>query len=298
MERVASKEEARQALHAARREGKRIGLVPTMGALHEGHLTLVRASCKRADYTAVSIFVNPTQFGEGEDFEAYPRDLERDLSLLAAEGVDLVFTPSAAVMYGHDARVTVDPGPLGSVWEGASRPGHFRGVCTIVAKLLNVIGPDLLFMGEKDYQQLKVVECMVRDLDFPTAVVGVPTVRERDGLAMSSRNAYLSPQEREQAVALCEALETAAQAVAWGERDVVRLERLMAEELAARPLASVDYVAVVDADTLERLDVVGASARAIVAAQVGSTRLIDNAPLVAPANPEPEGTARPVDSCS
>lgn len=282
MERVSSKEEARQALGAARREGMRIGLVPTMGALHEGHLSLVRASCKRADYTAVSIFVNPTQFGEGEDFSAYPRDLERDLSLLKAEGVDLVFTPSTAVMYAGDAQVSVDPGPLASVWEGESRPGHFRGVCTVVAKLLSIVGPDLAFFGEKDYQQLKIVERMVRDLDAATTIVAMPIVRERDGLAMSSRNAYLSAEERAQAVALCEALEAAAQAVAWGELAGPEIERIMAEEFSARPLVELEYAAVVDPATLGRADGVGGGARALVAARVGRTRLIDNVALAAP----------------
>lgn len=282
MERVASKEEARQALAAARREGKRIGLVPTMGALHDGHLSLVRASCKRADYTVVSVFVNLTQFGEGEDFESYPRDLERDLSLLAAEGVDLVFAPSTAVMYAPDAQVTVDPGPLAKRWEGESRPGHFAGVCTIVAKLFSIVGPDLAFFGEKDYQQLRIIQRMARDLDFATAVVGCPTVRERDGLAMSSRNAYLSAEERSHARALSEALEEAAQAVAWGETDAAELGRIMAAGFEARPLAELEYAVVVDPDTLEPLDTIGASARALIAARVGATRLIDNATLAPP----------------
>lgn len=289
MERVSSKEEARQAIAEARREGKIIALVPTMGALHPGHLSLVRAALRRASYVAVSIFVNPTQFAPGEDFEGYPRDLVRDMELLAAEGVDLVFTPSADTMYeggasaAQDAAAaSVDPGSLASRWEGESRPTHFRGVATVVAKLLNVLTPNLAFFGEKDYQQLKVIERMVTDLDIATAVVGHPTVRERDGLAMSSRNAYLSAAERADALALCEALEAASRALAWGERDVAELERVMLAEFEKHPLAVVEYAKVVDADSLEPLDRVESAARAIVAARVGTTRLIDNAALMAP----------------
>jgi len=283
MERVTSKEECRQALASARREAKTIALVPTMGALHEGHLSLVRAACKRADYTAVSIFVNPTQFGPNEDFAAYPRDLDHDLDLLRAEGVDLLFTPTTDVMYATDAQVTVDPGPLASRWEGEARPGHFGGVATVVAKLLNIVRPNLAFFGEKDYQQLRVIERMVRDLDLAVSVVPCPIVRERDGLAMSSRNAYLSPELRAESLALCEALEAAVQAVAWGETDAEAVLQAMRIEFAKRPLAVLEYVAVVDPVTLEPLTSVVAPARALVAARLGATRLIDNAALVPPA---------------
>lgn len=283
MERVASKEECRQAVSQARREGKTIALVPTMGALHEGHLSLVRAACKRADYTAVSIFVNPTQFGPNEDFDAYPRDLEHDMELLRAEGVDLLFTPSTEVMYAPDAQVTVEPGPLASLWEGAVRPGHFSGVATVVTKLLNVVRPDLAFFGEKDYQQLRIVTRLARDLDLCVNIVPCPIVRERDGLALSSRNVYLSSEERAQATALCEALEAAAEALAWGERSGEALTARMAEEIAKRPLAELDYAAVVDPDTLEPVETVAGPARAIIAARLGTTRLIDNAALVPPA---------------
>jgi pantoate--beta-alanine ligase len=285
MERVSSKEEARRAISDARREGKTIALVPTMGALHEGHRSLVEAACRRTDYTVVSIFVNPTQFGPGEDFDAYPRDLDRDLEILRAEGVDLVFTPSTGEMYGHDSQVTVDPGPLAAHWEGAVRPGHFAGVATVVTKLLSVVRPDLAFFGEKDYQQLKIVERLVSDLDLAAAIVPCPIVRDRDGLALSSRNAYLAPEERSQATALCEALEAAAQALAWGERGGAALEAVMAEEIARRPLVTLEYAAVVDPATLERMERVEGPARAIVAARVGTTRLIDNAPLAPPASP-------------
>jgi len=266
-----------------------------MGALHEGHLSLVRAARKRASYVCVSVFVNPTQFAPGEDFESYPRDLSRDLELLAAEGVDLAFTPGTEAMYASDAQVTVDPGPLAERWEGESRPSHFRGMATIVAKLFGIVRPDLAFFGEKDYQQLKIVERLVRDLDMAVTVVGCPTVRERDGLAMSSRNAYLDAEQRAQALALGEALEAAARALAWGETDARAIEREMAAEFDARPGAVLEYAAVVDPGTLEPLDRVDGAARAIVAGRVGSTRLIDNAPLRVAAEPVP--AKRPPAAC-
>jgi len=280
VERSGSKEEVRQAVGAARREGKRIALVPTMGALHEGHLSLVRAARDRADYVVVSVFVNPTQFAPEEDFEAYPRDLDGDLTLLAAEGVDFVFAPSAETMYAPDAAVTVDPGPLGAIWEGASRPTHFRGVCTVVAKLFAITSPALGFFGEKDYQQLQVVRRMARDLDLPVRVVGCPIVRHADGLAMSSRNAYLSADQRAAAPVLYHALRTAETLALGGETDTRALAGAMAETIAAEPLARIDYAAVVHPETLEPLDALDGPARAIVAAHVGATRLIDNMALV------------------
>ncbi len=279
MERVASKEEARQTIAGARRESKTIALVPTMGALHEGHLSLVRAACKRAGYVAVSIFVNPTQFGPAEDFETYPRDLDRDLGLLKAEGVDLVFTPVAETMYAADAQVTVDPGPLAVRWEGQVRPGHFTGVATIVTKLLTIIRPDLAFFGEKDYQQMRIVERVVRDLDIPATVVKCPIVREPDGLAMSSRNMRLDADARASALALCEALEAAARMLARGETSGEALQSVMAAEVASRPGIELDYAAVVDPLTLEPMPVVDRLARGLVAGRVGPIRLIDNAPL-------------------
>lgn len=275
MEQAVSKEEVRQLALEARREGKRIALVPTMGALHEGHLSLVRAAQARADVVVVSIFVNPTQFGPDEDFDAYPRDLARDLALLAAEGVDAVFTPSTEAMYASDAQVMVDPGPLGDVWEGASRPGHFGGVCTIVAKLFALVAPDLAFFGEKDYQQLVIVRRMVTDLDFPVKVVGCPIVRELDGLAISSRNAYLSAVERAAATVLYRALREAETLVCGGETGVEYVEQAMRDTVEAEPLASLDYAALVDPRTLVRAGS-AAAARAIIAARIGSTRLIDN----------------------
>jgi len=283
MERVTSKEECRQAVAQARREGKTVALVPTMGALHAGHLSLVRAACKRADYVAVSIFVNPTQFGPNEDFSAYPRDIDHDLELLGAEGVDLLFAPTTEAMYAADAQVTVDPGPLAARWEGEVRPGHFAGVATVVAKLVNIVRPDVAFFGEKDYQQFRVVQRMIRDLDLAVGIVPCEIVRERDGLAMSSRNVRLSAEERAQATALCEALEAAVRAVAWGERSGEALAACMAKEVAKRPLATLDYAAVVDPVSLEPVGTITGVARALIAAKVGPVRLIDNAALVPPA---------------
>jgi len=276
VERLASKEEVRQAIGAARREGKRIALVPTMGALHEGHLSLVRAACSRADYVAVSIFVNPAQFGAGEDYESYPRDMARDAGLLAAEGVDALFAPSASVMYAADAEVTVDPGPLGELWEGAVRPGHFRGVCTVVAKLLSIVRPDLAFFDEKDFQQLVIVRRMVRDLDLAVRVEACPVVREHDGLALSSRNAYLAADERAAATVLYRALRSAETLALGGECDAPALADAMRELVACEPLATLDYAAVVDRVTLAETDALEAPARALIAARIGATRLIDN----------------------
>lgn len=281
MERLFTREQAWQALGEVRREGVTVGFVPTMGALHDGHLSLVRASMNRADVTVVSIFVNPTQFAPTEDLAAYPRDMERDLELLRAEGVDFIFTPSAAKMYREEAGVTVDPGAIAERWEGQSRPHHFGGVATVVTKLFNIVLPDIAFFGEKDYQQLRVIEQLVGDLDMPITVVGRPIVREVDGLAMSSRNVYLSPKERERALALCLALESACEAVAWGERDVAKLEVTMAQHLD-RADADTEYAVVVDARTLEPLRKLDRPARALIAARVGDTRLIDNVAIDLP----------------
>lgn len=281
MERLGSKQEVRQAVAEARREDKRIALVPTMGALHDGHLSLVQLARQRADYVAVTVFVNPTQFGQGEDFEAYPRDIGRDLDVLGAEGVDLVFTPTTEVMYASAAEVTVDPGRLGGMFEGAIRPGHFRGVCTVVTKLLSIVGPDLAFFGEKDYQQLVVIKQMVRDLDLPVKIVGAPTVRECDGLAMSSRNIYLSPEERAAATVLYRALRSAETLALDGERDTRILEDELRSTIEFEPHTAIDYAAIVDSASLEQLELLGsAPARALVAARLGSTRLIDNIALV------------------
>jgi len=284
IERISSKAEVRWAVAEARRENKRVGFVPTMGALHEGHLSLVRAACARTDVVVVSVFVNPTQFGPGEDFEAYPRSVESDIEMLGAEGIELVFTPSPEEMYDAGHQVDVEPGPLARRWEGTVRPGHFGGVATVVTKLLGIVRPDLAFFGDKDYQQLKIIQRLVLDLDLGVGVVACPTIREPDGLAMSSRNAYLTPEQRSAALGIPEALEASAKALAWGERDTAELELAMrqAAEQRGGGAISLDYAAVVDPDTLEPLARVEREARAIIAGRLGATRLIDNCALIPP----------------
>jgi len=282
IERISSKTEVRAAIAEARREGKTVGLVPTMGALHEGHLSLVHAACERTDIVVVSIFVNPTQFAPGEDFEHYPRDLVSDLALLGADGVEMVFTPSVDEMYGAGAQVTIDPGPLAVRWEGAVRPGHFGGAATVVAKLFNVVRPDLAFFGEKDYQQLRIVTRLAHDLDLGVRVVGCPIVRDPDGLALSSRNAFLSAEERVVALALPAALDAAARAVERGEQDPRAIEAEMVDVVARRSGGAItlDYAGVVEPTTLEPATTVAISTRALIAGRVGTTRLIDNCELL------------------
>lgn len=260
-----------------------LGLVPTMGALHEGHLSLVRAARRRCASVCVSIFVNPLQFGAGEDFDAYPRDLERDVRLLTAEGVDWVFAPDAAEFTPKNAATTVHVAGLTERLEGLSRPGHFDGVATIVAKLFNVTTPNAAFFGEKDYQQLLVIRQMVADLDMGVEIVACPVVREPDGLAMSSRNVRLSPARRTEARALSAALETARDA--WdGDADATRAR--LRSMIDAAPGVDLDYAEVADPITLEPLHGrVAKPARALVAARVGSVRLIDNVELPDRAQP-------------
>ncbi len=284
IERIASKSEVRSAVAEARREGKTVGLVPTMGALHEGHLSLVQAACKRTDVVVVSIFVNPTQFAPGEDFERYPRDIAADLELLSAEGVELVFAPSVEEMYGDGVETKVDPGPLTERWEGAIRPGHFDGVATVVAKLFNVVRPDLAFFGEKDYQQLRVVTRMAEDLDLGVGIVACPIVRDSTGLALSSRNAYLTAEQRLAALALPQALEAAATRVVAGDLDPCALEAAMTEVVARAggDIVDLEYAALVDAITLEPAISFDTPVRAIIAARLGATRLIDNCALIPP----------------
>lgn len=280
VERLSSIEEARRVVFEAKRQDKIVGFVPTMGALHDGHMSLVREAGRRCDVAVVSIFVNPTQFAHGEDFEGYPRDLVRDMELLGAEGVDFVFTPSASEMYpSGESGVEVDPGPLAKRWCGEGRPGHFRGVATVVAKLFNIVRADLAFFGEKDYQQLLLVRALARDLAFPVKIVGCPTVREHDGLAMSSRNEYLSAQERSAAVALSRALAAAQSAFDAGERDGAALVQAMETTVEAEPLVRLEYATVVDPATLEPLAQADRGSRALIAAHVGRARLIDNAAL-------------------
>lgn len=261
--------------------GGTVAFVPTMGALHEGHLSLLRLARRRADRAAASIFVNPAQFGRGEDFERYPRDTRRDLRLLRKEGAGVCFLPEAAEMYpeGHRTRVRVTG--LEDLWEGASRPGHFAGVALVVLKLLHIVEPDLLVLGQKDAQQAVVLETMVRDLDLPVRVLRGSTVRERDGLAMSSRNVYLDAAQRRAAPVLYRALRKVRRAARDGERSARRLQRLAEREIAAEPEAHLDYVAVLDARTLQPVRRLEGRILVPVAAFFGGTRLIDNVEFTA-----------------
>ncbi|AVH25007.1 pantoate--beta-alanine ligase [Nocardia cyriacigeorgica] len=260
---------------ALRGVGRSVGLVPTMGALHEGHLELVRRAKRTNTIVIVSIFVNPLQFGAGEDLDKYPRTLDADVELLRAEGVDIVFAPSVADMYPDGPRTTVHPGPLGAELEGGTRPTHFAGMLTVVAKLLQIAKPNEAFFGEKDYQQLTLIRQMVRDLNFDVSIVAVPTVREADGLALSSRNRYLDPRQRETATALSAALIAGARAAGAGPESVLAAARAV---LDAVPGLDLDYLELRSSN----LDVAPASgnARLLIAAKVGATRLIDNMPVV------------------
>jgi pantoate--beta-alanine ligase len=274
--------EIRAEVGKARRGGLSIGLVPTMGALHAGHLRLVEEARAASGLVVVSIFVNPTQFGPNEDFRRYPRSLEADLELCARGGADLIFAPAVEEMYPDGPSSTfVEVPSLSDRLEGASRPGHFRGVATVVLKLFTIVGPDLAFFGAKDYQQLQVIRRMVADLDVPVEVRAVPTVREADGLAMSSRNRYLDGDQRRAAVVLSRALDRASEAVRGGERDADRVRQILRQTLESEPLASLDYAEVADADTLEPAREVGPGrvTVALIAARVGPARLIDNATL-------------------
>jgi pantoate--beta-alanine ligase len=253
-----------------------LGLVPTMGALHEGHLSLARRAREECAAVAMSIFVNPTQFGPQEDFARYPRPIERDLELARDAGVDLVFHPAPETMYPPGFATWVEVGGPARRWEGEHRPGHFRGVATVVTKLLAIIGPQRAYFGEKDYQQLQVVRRLVADLNLPVEIVGCPIVREPDGLALSSRNVYLTPEARPRAAALYRALEAGRQAAADGERDAAAVRETIEAVLRATPGLEIDYVALVDPLTLEPVERLDAPARALIAARLGSVRLIDN----------------------
>ncbi|MGZ8585811.1 MAG: pantoate--beta-alanine ligase [Actinomycetota bacterium] len=265
------------ACDAARGQGHTVGLVPTMGAFHDGHVSLMTRARAECDLAVVSIFVNPTQFGDPADLAAYPRDEEGDLRVAEGLGVDVAFVPSVEEMYPTGApAVTVDPGALGDRLEGASRPGHFRGVVTVVAKLFNAVGPSRAYLGEKDAQQLAGIRWMVRDLSFPIEIVSCPTVREPDGLAISSRNRRLTSEQREAAGCLFLALAEAAELARGGERDAAMLVAVMAREIGATREARLDYAAVVDEETFEEVRTLERSARALVAARFGDVRLIDN----------------------
>ena len=263
-------------LQRARSGGRRVGLVPTMGSLHEGHLALVDEARRQAEVVVLSVFVNPLQFGPGEDFERYPRDLARDRALAEGRGVDLLFAPSVEVMYPPGAETRVVPGPAASRWEGEARPGHFAGVLTVVAKLFHLVEPAVACFGQKDIQQFTLIRKMVRDLDLPVELVMVPTVREVDGLALSSRNVYLSAEERQDAVLISAGLKAADQAWRKGERDVNALETFLKASLARSERIRVDYISTVEPDRLTPAGTAGAGTILMVAARVGTTRLLDN----------------------
>jgi pantoate--beta-alanine ligase len=268
--------EVREAVREARRRGERVGFVPTLGALHAGHVSLIRAARAENGFVAVSIFVNPTQFGPGEDYESYPRPMEKDLTICRQEGVALVFAPPPEEMYPAGFATTVHVAGLTEKMCGASRPGHFDGVCTVVAKLFGIVRPDAAYFGEKDAQQLAIVRRMAADLNLPVEIRGCPLVREPDGLALSSRNAYLSADERRRALALSAALAEARLLLAAGERDAAKVARAVRQKLEAAQGVETQYVAVVDPDTLADLTRIADKVLVAVAAKVGATRLIDN----------------------
>jgi pantoate--beta-alanine ligase len=276
-------EDMRAACRAARRGGERLGFVPTMGALHEGHLSLVRAARVSCDAVAASIFVNPAQFGPNEDLAKYPRSFDGDRELFESEGVALLFAPSVEEMYPAGAVTWVTVEGLSSKLDGRSRPGHFRGVTTVVAKLFHIVEPDVAFFGQKDAAQVAIVRRMVRDLNFPMEIVACPIVREADGLAMSSRNAYLDPQQRRQAILLHRSLMRVKQSWEAGERGAAKLLATGREEFAGEKSVRLDYLEIVDPDSLDPVESVAGGALVAVAAFVGPTRLIDN--ILLPGSP-------------
>ena len=269
--------ELRGRLEGARAEGQRVGFVPTMGYLHAGHASLMAAARRDCDLVVASIFVNPLQFAPTEDLDAYPRDLEGDSAMAGREGVDLLFVPSREEMYPDgEVLTTVSVGVVSEPLEGRSRPTHFAGVATVVAKLFAIVGPCAAYFGEKDFQQVAVIRQMVRDLSMPVDVVACPTLREPDGLAMSSRNAYLTPEERAAAPVVHAALQVGRADIDAGERDPAKVRSLMADLIAAEPRAELDYVDVVDARTLRSVDPLAGELRLLAAVRFGQARLIDN----------------------
>ncbi len=276
METVTTIADLRERLAAHRRAGRSIGFVPTMGYLHQGHLTLVNRAKAENAVTVVSIFVNPLQFGANEDLAKYPRDLERDSALLEEAGVDFLFAPGVTDMYPHPMQTVVDVPKLGSELEGAARPGHFAGVATVVTKLFNIVQPDAAYFGEKDYQQVAIIRRMVEDLAQPVRIVPVPTVREADGLACSSRNVYLTPAERTAAVIVPRALAEAARLIRSGLRDVAAIEAKIADFIRAEPLAIPEVVALRHPETLAEIDTVAGPVLLLLFVRIGQTRLLDN----------------------
>jgi len=272
-------QETRDEIARVRDEARVIGFVPTMGALHKGHITLVKTAREQCDFVVVSIFVNPTQFGPNEDLAKYPRTLESDVRKCEDAGVDLVFAPSASEMYPEGFDSWVEVSGLTDVLEGATRPGHFRGVTTVCAKLFGIVRPDLAFFGKKDYQQFVIIKNLARELGLPLTIVPVDTVREHDGLAMSSRNVYLSSSERQAALALSRSLQLVKRSFDAGERRVRTLQSAAENMIEAEPLAKIDCVAIVDAETLGPIETIERPAVLLLAVRIGSTRLIDNVVL-------------------
>ncbi len=271
-------EEVRNEVKEWRKQGLTVGLVPTMGFLHEGHKSLIDRAVAENDRVVVSDFVNPTQFGVGEDLESYPRDIERDAALCESAGADVIFYPEAEEMYKDGACTMVDMIGTTLTTElcGKTRPIHFRGVCTVVAKLFNIVAPDRAYFGQKDAQQLAVIKRMVRDLNFDIQIVGCPIIREKDGLAKSSRNTYLNAEEREAALVLSQAVNIGETLAANGEKNAAKIVETMTEHIEKEPLAKIDYVKAVDAQTIEPVDEIKGSVLVAMAVYVGKTRLIDN----------------------
>lgn len=280
MEIIVDPKEMQQRALAAKRAGQRIAFVPTMGYLHDGHLSLLQEGRKRGDLLVLSIFVNPTQFGANEDLSTYPRALESDCELARAAGTDLVFTPSADAIYPAEASTWVNVEGLTEVLCGASRPGHFRGVTTVVAKLFNLVQPDVALFGCKDFQQLAVIRRMVRDLDMPVEIVGMPIVREADGLALSSRNVYLTTEERQQALVLSQAIATAQQMAGAGIRNAGEIVAALQAMIATQPAARIDYLQICHQDTLQEQAAIDSDSVLLLAVFIGKTRLIDNSFLL------------------
>jgi pantoate--beta-alanine ligase len=269
-------EEVRRLVKAARGDGRRIGLVPTMGALHVGHISLVEAAVKDCDFVVVSVFVNPTQFGPGEDFENYPRPLEADLEICRQAGVDAVFAPTPAEMYPSDNLTWVTVKKLTEPLCGRSRPGHFRGVTTVCSKLFNIVAPDVAYFGQKDAQQAIAIKRMIADLNMPLEIVVCPTVREPNGLAVSSRNQYLSEQQREDAANIYKSLQTCRKLIDAGTTETAAITAEMRKILQQIPSAQIEYVSIVDAETLQSVEKIAGKVLAAVAVKVGPARLIDN----------------------
>ncbi|OPJ57436.1 pantoate--beta-alanine ligase [Clostridium chromiireducens] len=268
--------ELRSTIKSWKREGLSVGFVPTMGALHEGHQSLIKRAVEENDKVVVSVFVNPTQFGPNEDFDSYPRDINKDLEICLSAGANVVFNPEPSEMYYGDKSTSVSVSKLTDVLCGAKRPGHFDGVCLVVSKLLNIVTPDKAYFGEKDAQQVAVIKRMVRDLNIDVEIVACPIIREEDGLAKSSRNTYLSAEERKAALVLSRSLEIAKDTLKNGERDARKIKEFILNELNKEPLAKIDYVEIIDSDSLASVDIIERNILIPIAVFIGKTRLIDN----------------------